>query len=248
MVIATVDANRLRGNAVVVQEIGEAVNAIRQLADRGAHHALAVILQLAHVAVDAGQAVLAGDFEQPVGAAPVGHHLRQQVALAFVRRAHVGQNKAQQALIQLPAARQQHRRNANAFLINFARERHRPRAHAADVGVVRAIGDVESRAAFAVQKHSGDGGDIGQMRAALKRIVEDRDIARSERECVDGVAHGEGHRAQMHRHVVAHRDGLATGIVDGARVIAALLDVGGKCGLAEHRAHFLGDGNEDVAE
>ena len=64
----------------------------------------------------------------------------------------------------------------------------------------------------------------------------------------DHGADGQRHGAQMHGHVVAHGYGLGSGIVDGAGVVAAFLDVGREGGLAQHDAHFVRDGDEDVAE
>ena len=86
------------------------------------------------------------------------------------------------------------------------------------------------------------------MRAAAKRIVQNRDVAGRQIERLRRVLHRERHRAQMHRHVIAHRDGLALGIVNGARIIAALLDVGRVRRFAQHRAHLLGDRDQQVAE
>src|SRR5438132_669012 len=77
-----------------------------QLADGGAHHALAVVLQLAHVPADRRRAVLGGDLAQTALTAGVGHQLRSQIALAFFRSAHVGHDHAQQVAVDPPAARQ----------------------------------------------------------------------------------------------------------------------------------------------
>ena len=52
----------------------------------------------------------------------------------------------------------------------------------------------------------------------------------------------------MNRHVIAQGDDALVGIEQRAGVIAALLDVGAECGLAQHRAHFVGDRNEEIAE
>ena len=61
-------------------------------------------------------------------------------------------------------------------------------------------------------------------------------------------AHRKRHRAQVHRHVIAHRDGFARCVVDRAGIVAPLLDVGRVRGLAQHHAHFFGDRDEQVAE
>ena len=60
--------------------------------------------------------------------------------------------------------------------------------------------------------------------------------------------HRERHGAQMHGHVIAHRDGFAGGVVHGAGIIAPLLDVRRVRSLAQHRAHLFGDGNQQDDE
>ena len=52
----------------------------------------------------------------------------------------------------------------------------------------------------------------------------------------------------MDRHVIAHGDGLARFAVNGAGVVAPLLDVGAESRLAQNRAHLVGDGDEQIAE
>ena len=41
--------------------------------------------------------------------------------------------------------------------------------------------------------------------------------------------------------MIAHRDDLTFGVENSARVVAALFDIGGKCGAAKSGAHFFGD-------
>ena len=74
------------------------------------------------------------------------------------------------------------------------------------------------------------------------------DVAGLHGRVIDGRAHRQRHRAQVHRHVVALRDRLAVGVVDGARVVEPLLDVGREAGAAQRDAHLLGDGDEQVLE
>ena len=52
----------------------------------------------------------------------------------------------------------------------------------------------------------------------------------------------------MHRHVIAHGDDLACGIEDGAGVVAALFDIGGKRSAAQCGSHFFGDGVVEILE
>ena len=42
---------------------------------------------------------------------------------------------------------------------------------------MRAVGNIEGRLADSRYENAGDGGDVGQMSSAAKRIVQDRDIA-----------------------------------------------------------------------
>jgi hypothetical protein len=86
------------------------------------------------------------------------------------------------------------------------------------------------------------------MRAALERIVQHHDVAGLHPHGVYCGAHRERHGAQVHGHVVALRDRLAVGVVDGARVVQPLLDVRGKPRAAQRDPHFLGNREEDVLE
>ena len=124
------------------------------------------------------------------------------------------------------APHEPHRRQDQAFLIDLARDRHRARAHAADVGVMRAIGDVERRAATR-----------GRGTPATTSVMSGRcvppwngsfSITTSPGSIGDGVdrrAHRQRHRAEVHGHVIALRDRLARRVVDRARVVEPLLDV-----------------------
>ncbi len=156
--------------------------------------------------------------------------------------------RSSSSAIHAAAAHQQHRRNADAFLINFARQRHRTRAHASDVGMMRAVRHVKCGFAVPLQEDAGDRGDVGKMRSAAEGIVQNRDIAGPEIECLSGALHRKRHGAQMHGHVIAHRHGFALGVVDGAGIIAAFLDIRGKRSLAQHRAHLFGDGDQQMPE
>ncbi len=236
------------GDAVVVEIIFGAIRSRRKPSDGRAHHALAVILERGHVAPQRRQSVFRCELEQTLLAAFDRHALGQQVAFALHGRAHIRENQIEQCAVDAAAAHQQHRRNADSLLINLARQRHGSRTHAADVSVVRAVRHEERRLAGALHEYGGDCGDIGQVGAAAERIVQNRDVARLEIEGLRRVLDRERHGAQMHGHVIAHRDGFASGIVHGAGIIAALLDVCRVRSLAQHRAHFFGDGNQQMAK
>ena len=76
-----------------------------------------------------------------------------------------------------PAPHEPHGRKNQSFLIDLARDRHRARTHAADVRVMRAIGDVERRPPVASEEHRRDERDVRQVRAAVERIVQHHDVA-----------------------------------------------------------------------
>jgi hypothetical protein len=95
------------------------------------------------VAGDAGEAVAGGDVEQAGLADAVGGDLRGEVALALVGSAHVGEEHGHDVGVERAAADEFDRRDDEAFLKDLARERHGAGGHAADVGVVGAVGDVE---------------------------------------------------------------------------------------------------------
>jgi len=65
---------------------------------------------------------------------------------------------------------------------------------------------------------------------------------------VESVTHGERHGAEVHGHVVAHRDGFAQGVIHCTGIIAPFLDVGAEGCLAQYGAHFVGDRDEEIAE
>ena len=86
------------------------------------------------------------------------------------------------------------------------------------------------------------------MRAAAKWIVQDDDVARVQSKVLERVADRHRHRAQVHGHVVAHRQRLAIAVVDGAGVIAALFDIRRKRSSTKDDAHLVGDRQQRVPE
>ena len=113
------DPNRPIGNAVVVKKILEAILAGRQPPYRRAHHALAVIAELRHIAMYGRNSVFRHQLDEPLLAAADRHALRQQVALTFLGRSHVRQDQVQHFAIHAASAHQQYGRNTEAFLIRF---------------------------------------------------------------------------------------------------------------------------------
>src|SRR5262249_15202942 len=105
-----------------------------------------------------------------------------------------------------------------------------PRESPADVGMMRAVGNEERWPRFTTQENRHDQSNVRKMRPASERVVEDGNVARSEVEGGASGGYGGRHRAKMHGHVIAHGQNVAVGVVDGAGVVAALLDVRRKRG------------------
>ena len=165
----------------------------------------------------------------------MGGELRPQVAAPLVRVAHVGEQDRQDLV------RQPDRRDDQAFLVQVGRARGQARRlHAADVRVVRAR-DREA------DLRAGDERDVGKMRAAGERVVDDEDLAGRGLALAHG---GDGlrHRAEMYRDVLGLGDHPAVAVEERGRAVAALLDVRGEGGADERRAHLLRDRAERAAE
>ncbi len=195
-----------------------------------------------------GEAELTYQFRQPFSSAGKRSKLGAKIALALDRRAYVGQHEREQLAIEMAGAHQMHGRNANPFLIDLASQGHGAGAHAADVGMMRAISDEERRALGAWEEDGSDRCDIRQMGATVEGIVEDGDVAGAEFQGLSRGPHRQRHCAQVHRHVIAHGDGIAMRIVDGTGIIAAFLDVHRVGTATQDHPHLLGDGDQKVAE
>ena len=175
-----VDAHGPGAEAVVVEAVFELVSAIGDGTDACPHHALGVVLERFHLRFDAWLSVLDGRLEQTPHSDVVGRDLRGEVSAALLGRAHVGENNPQNLIVDLSLLEQLHRREAQSLLIDLPRQRHRARRHAADIGVMRTGRQVVGR--FSVfNENRRHGGDIGQVRAAAERVVENDDVARLER-------------------------------------------------------------------
>jgi hypothetical protein len=117
--------------------------------------------------------------------------------------------------------------------------------------VVATRADVERRQLARVfQVHRRDDGDVGQVRAAVVRIVERVHVAALHR---PGVPRDHGldrlaHRAEVDRHVRRVGDQVAVGVEQRAREVEPLLDVDRVGGVLQLQAHLLGDVHEQVVE
>jgi hypothetical protein len=228
--------------------------AVLQLRDGAAHAFLGVVLHVAHVGGHGGVAVLGHQRLQFAHALLVGGDLRAQVGQVLLRVARgvrAGlQPREQLGLAERALPHQRQVVEQHALFADVARERrHRAGRDAADVGMVAAAADIERRARMAVEEHRRDDGDIGQVRAAVVRVVEHEGVAGAGLGmALDDAADRVAHRAQVHRHVRRIGDQRAVGIEQRARKIEPLLDVDRVRGVLQHQPHLLGDGHEAVVE
>jgi len=91
--------------------------------------------------------------------------------------------------------------------------------------------------------------DVGQVGAAVIRVVVDEHVARFDlRESADHGAHGVRHRAQMNRQIRALRDHVAVPVEDAAGVVAGDLEQRRIGGLGEDDLHLLGGRDQRVLD
>jgi hypothetical protein len=214
-------------------------------AQGGAHHRFGVVQHLLHDAQQFLGAVFGGEFGHAFGAAAIGRDLRAQIAHALGRRADIGEDDRLDPAIHFAFVIEPHRRQAQALAVDF-----RHRAVAAGRGAAD-IRPVRADAAIAEQRLAREGGSdhvhVGQMRAAVIRVVVDENIARfGAGEGGDHGAHGVGHRAEMDRQVRPLRHHLAGGVEDAAGIVARDFQQRRIGGLGEDDLHFLGRRDQRV--
>ena len=98
-----------------------------------------------------------------------------------------------------------------------------------------------------VVEHGRDERDIGQMRAAERRMIGDDRVAFARRKASHDLPDADAERAEMDRDMRGADHQPSLGIEQCAGKIEPLPDVGGERGAAEQRAHFLDDAHEAVA-
>ena len=204
------------------------VDAVGNASDAGADDALGVGVELVHRGVDAIGAVARAQLVHTPAREGLGRKLRAQVTAALVRVPHPGHQRVEGLRVE------RCRRDHDALL----RERprpcgHAPRLGAADVGVMRSRHRVAERGAR-------DERDVGKVRPAGERVVEDVDLVGP------GLASGHGgdgvgHRAEVDRNVLGLRDHPPVRTEERRRAVAPLLDVGRERRAHEHGAHLLAD-------
>ena len=164
-------------DAVIVHDVVETVGAVRDGAN-GVRHAPGSARE--HV-LEGGEdrigAVGVNGLRHAPHAQIAGRHLREIVPAPFVRQAHIQQHEVEKLALQLAPAEELDHRDPEPFLVDLRHAaRHRPRRHAADIGVVGDIADPGDDAPLC--EHRRRHVDVGQMRAARRvRVVGDDDIA-----------------------------------------------------------------------
>ena len=127
--------------AVVVQHVLEAVAAVGNGGDAGAHALGRAVENLAEGVLHRRRAVAGEQLLHALDAQPAGRDLGVEVAAALRRQAHVEKQQIEQLGVELAASIEPHDRDAQALLVDL---RHAPRhgaaRGAADVGVVREVG------------------------------------------------------------------------------------------------------------
>ncbi len=238
---------------IAVHRVGELVDAVGNRVDRRRHECGGVVLKRPAVG------------KNRVAAAPLDHpphrpyadgvcrELRLKIADALGRRAHRRQNPRHQRLVAHALPIQQRRLDAQAFLVDVPRQRHRSRRLPADVGVMGAIGGVADElwrgrtGCTGVDRRNNR--DVGKVGPAGIGIVHDRDIAIGQ--IADSGSHGgdgRGHGSQVNRNVRRLRQQHAGSVEDRAGKVPPLLDVRRERDTLKRDPHLLGGGFEEIAD
>ena len=104
---------------VVVDVVEEVVDAVGQLAERGAGHALGVVDELGHVFLEFGVAVARGELDQRRLGDVAGGELGAQIAEHLHRHSHIGLDQREQRFVALAALVELQRRDAQPLLVDL---------------------------------------------------------------------------------------------------------------------------------
>ena len=178
-----------------------------------------------------------------------GGELGAQVAEHLHRQAHVLLDERHDRLVELAGLVELQRRDAQALGVDLGRVRGvRAGDPAADIGVVADGAGEGEPLALVIERLEDE--DVGQVHAAVERVVHDEHVAR--RHVVAEVAHDRfhrgRHRAEMARQGQALRDELAVGVGEAGRVVHVVLEHA-RIGRAEDgQRHLVGDREDRVLE
>ena len=236
-------------DAVVVDPVLEAPFAVGQLLQRRPRQPLGVVDDLLEIELRLLGPIARHDLGELRLADMAGGELGPQVAEQLDRQADVLLDERHDGLVELARLVELHRRDAQALGVDLRRVRGvRTGDAAADVDVVADGAGERQPLALVVERLEDE--DVGQVHAAVERVVHDEDVAR--RHVVlevthDGV-HGRRHRAEMAGQGEALRRELAVGIGEARRIVHVVLEHA-RVGGAEHRQrHLVGDREDRVLE
>ena len=184
-----------------------------------------------------------------LNAEAVGRGLGAEVAGDLARAAEVGADHREDVGVDLAALDEAHAGDDEAFLVDLARDADAAGRAAADIDVMGDVGHVAEQRALVEDRR--DERDVVQVHAALVGIVDQDAVAGLQAlgaVGADGARHQVGQRAQVGGLGEGLGDGAQLAIEEGAREVAARLDVGRVGGAAERGAHLLGDGEQPVAD
>ncbi len=139
----------------------------------------------------------------------------------------------------------------DALLVDGAAARgHGAGGDAADLGVVAARGDVEQDPLTLRVEDRGDDGDVGEMGAAVVRVVDGVRVTRPHAGAApaDDLLDAGAHRSQVDGDVRGVGDEVAVRVEERAGEVEAFLDVDGLGGGLQSGAHLFGDRHEEVVE
>ena len=88
---------------------------------------------------------------------------------------------------------------------------------------MRPARDIEQK--FVFPKHPGNQRDVGKMRSAFIRIIQNDNVTGTDGPVLDRRSHRKRHRSQVYRHVIALRNHLRMLVKDRARVVPPLFDI-----------------------
>ena len=222
------------------QRILEPEDPVRPLPDMLAKQAFAPGRQMRRIRFDFDSAVAVDQRREPGLGYRVGCLLRSQIAAPLFRRADITQYELLQVGCELALVAPFHRRNNDAFLVQFVREWKRSGTHAPHIGVVSPAGGKENEAAG--YEYRGNHGDVRQVRAACIGVVQNDRVAGAPG--IDGVQRGfeaARHSAEMHGNVCRLSHHPAAAVEHGARKVQPLLDIGRIGRTLQGNAHFLSD-------
>ncbi len=218
-----------------------------------------------HVTRDRSRAVRGSERAQRLGPRVVGRHRGAQVGQVVVDGAGRIGRGLQETPHLVPARRAAPHQvgwgdHHALFREARGRRRHRARAGAADLRVVRAarhVADQEGRRpgaggssgpARGRREHRRHDGHVGQVGPAVSGMVGHQDVARLHRQRVAQPAYAQAETAQVDGNVRRVHHQLAPSVEEGAGEIQPLLDVGRDGGPPQALAHFHGDRPEAVGE